>query len=79
LPVIKKPKLTKADDATAKLTLIAAGQPAAMQSNALMVEDEFNPFYMTGTNSLAGSILRPPYEGCVSHADVRLLRQASML
>lgn len=47
---------------TTKLTMIAAAQPAAMASNALMVEDEFNPFYMTGANSNSGHLLRPPYD-----------------
>jgi hypothetical protein len=61
LPVAIKVKTKKAE-AEAKLTLIAAAQPVAMASNALMVEDEFNPFYMTGANSNSGHILRPPYD-----------------
>lgn len=45
-----------------KFTMVAAGLPAAMASNALMVEDEFNPFYQTGTNGTSGQILKPPYD-----------------
>jgi capsid portal protein len=61
--IIKKTKAAiKKAESEAELTLIAAAQPAAMASNALMVEDEFNPFYMTGANSNSGHLLRPPYD-----------------
>ncbi len=39
----------------------SAGLPA-MASNALQVEDEFNAFYMAGTDGAAGHVLRPPYD-----------------
>jgi hypothetical protein len=59
--VVVKKKLAKADT-EAKLTLLAAAQPVAMASNALMVEDEFNAHYMTGTGGTSGHLLRPPYD-----------------
>jgi len=57
-------KITKTpvSKAEATVSLIAAALPPAMASNALQVEDEFNPFYMTGTNATTGQILRPPYD-----------------
>ena len=63
MAVIKKTKAAiKKAGSEAKLTLIAAAQPAVMASNALMVEDVFNPFCMTGANSNSGQLLRPPYD-----------------
>ena len=45
-----------------RVTPLAAAAAPAMASNALQVEDEFNAFYMTGTDGAAGHVLRPPYD-----------------
>ncbi len=45
-----------------RVTLLAPAAAPAMASNALQVEDEFNAFYMAGTDGAAGHVLRPPYD-----------------
>jgi hypothetical protein len=59
--ITKKTKAAiKKAESEAKLTLIAAAQPAAMVSNALMIEDEFNPFYMTGRTAIRATCSARP-------------------
>jgi PBSX family phage portal protein len=54
-------KVQKAEAKAAVVTVFPGTAPA-ITANALEVEDEFNPFYMTGVNATTGHVLRPPYD-----------------
>jgi capsid portal protein len=54
-------KAAGAEKPDIKVTRIGAAA-GVLASNTQEIEDEFNPFYLNGSNQLAGHILRPPYE-----------------
>ena len=60
---VKFTKITKSDaPAKGSVTLLAAAAPPAVAGNALLVEDEFTPYYNAEGGGATGHILKPPYD-----------------